>query len=49
MTVKKNYDGSSGKPEFVNQRTENKSILNFCVGDMESQGVQDIFRCSIPK
>ena len=37
-----NYDGSSGKLGFVDQRTENKSMLNFCVGSMESQGIQDI-------
>ena len=37
-----NYDGSSGKLGFVGQRTENKSMLNFCVGSMESQGIQDI-------
>ena len=44
-----NYDGLSGKLGFVYQRTENISMLNFCVGSMESQGIQDIFRCSIPK
>ena len=44
-----NYDGSSGKLGFVYQRTENKSMLNFYVGGMESQGVQDILRRSIPK
>ena len=44
-----NYDGSSGKLGFVYQRTENESILHFCVGCMESQGIQDTFRCSIPK
>ena len=38
------YDGSSSKLGFVYQRTENKSMLNFCVGRMESQGIQDIFR-----
>ena len=37
-----NYDGSYGKLGFVDQRTENKSMLNFCVGSMESQGIQDI-------
>ena len=37
-----NYDGSSGKLGFVDQRTENKSMLNFGVGSMESQGIQDL-------
>ena len=37
-----NYDDSSGKLGFVDHRTENKSMLNFCVGSMESQGIQDI-------
>ena len=46
---KTNYDGSSGKLGFVNQRTGNKSMLNFCVGCMESQTIQDIFRCFTPK
>ena len=44
-----NCDGSSGKLGFVYQRTENRDMLNFCVGCMELQGIQDIFRCSIPK
>ena len=34
-----NYDGSSDKLGFVDQRTENESMLNFCVGSMESQGI----------
>ena len=37
-----NYHGSSDELGFVDQRTENKSMLNFCVGNMESQGIQDV-------
>ena len=37
-----NYDGSSSKLGFLNQRTENKSMLNFCVGIVESQGIHGI-------
>ena len=44
-----NYDGSSDKLGFVYQRTGNKSMLNCYVGCMESQDIQDTFRCSIPK
>ena len=44
-----NYDDSSSKLGSVYQRTGNKSTLNFCEGCMALQGIQDIFRCSIPK
>lgn len=44
-----NYDGSSGTLRFVYQKTENKSMLNFFLGGMESQGIQDIFKRSVPK
>ena len=37
-----NYDGSSGKLGFVDQRSKNKSMLNFFEGSMESQDIQDI-------
>ena len=44
-----NYDGSSGKLGLVYQKTENKSMLKFFLGGMESQGVQDLFKSSVPK
>ena len=42
-----NYDGSSGKLGFVDQRIENRSMLNIFVGSMKSQGIQDILNRSL--